>query len=318
LKEYAPELIPLLQDASPDVRLQALYSLGLLKVDIDKKELLPLLEDSSPYVAITAAWLATVKEWQEGPAYFRKWLQHPHADFSRTASAALSVTGRAGVPLMLEVLKTHPDSYVRANLAIGLIGEQTEVLFACDSLDSIFFTEQTKLWMWDERTPFRSLSPSLVTHIDQVPNYPFVVDQLTRLEILSMLSVMQYPKAQDAVKGFLKNKSWGVSGAAAGALLEEGDEEALNLVRGLLQEKDQAIRVQAALLLALLGKDPVAVKMLQEVYAEVDREMKIHILEALGRVGDPESIPFLVDILKEPFQLLRVVAASALIQSLYH
>jgi len=34
--------------------------------------------------------------------------------------------------------------------------------------------------------------------------------------------------------------------------------------------------------------------------------MKVHILEALAHIGDPSSIPFLLDILKEPFQVLRV------------
>ena len=48
----------------------------------------------------------------------------------------------------------------------------------------------------------------------------------------------------------------------------------------------------------------------------MEREMKIHVLEAIGHIGDRESIPFLIQILKEPFQVLRVVAASALIQCL--
>src|SRR6185437_411983 len=74
LTEYTPELISLLQDTSPDVRLQALYSLGLLKVEFKKEALLPLLEDSSPHVAITAAWLATVKNWPEGLVHLTKWL----------------------------------------------------------------------------------------------------------------------------------------------------------------------------------------------------------------------------------------------------
>lgn len=76
--------------------------------------------------------------------------------------------------------------------------------------------------------------------------------------------------------------------------------------------------MQAALILALLGSDDAAVKVLQEAYSKVEREIKVYILEALGHIGDPQSIPFLLEILNEPFQVLRVVAASALIQCLYH
>ncbi len=72
------------------------------------------------------------------------------------------------------------------------------------------------------------------------------------------------------------------------------------------------------MILAIVGSDPSAVKILQEAYPRADREMKVHILEALAHIGDPSSIPFLLDILKEPFQVLRVVSASALIQCLYH
>ena len=42
--------------------------------------------------------------------------------------------------------------------------------------------------------------------------------------------------------------------------------------------------------------------------------MKIHILEAIAHIGSKKSIKFLVNTLEEPFQILRVIAASALIQ----
>src|SRR4029077_11906570 len=127
-----------------------------------------------------------------------------------------------------------------------------------------------------------------------------------------------YSKAQTAVKNFLKKQTWGVTGAAAATLLQEGDEESLEIVRDLLTDPDENIRIQAALILAIVGSDPAAIKVLQEVYPRMDREMQVYILEAIAHIGDPESVPFLIDILKEPFQVLRVVAASALIQCLYH
>ncbi len=174
--------------------------------------------------------------------------------------------------------------------------------------------------MWDVggNPLFRSLAPSRVKHIEHIPHYPVVVDQLVRLDLLSVLSIQRYPNTQAAVKEFLLTRTWGVTGAAAATLLQEGDDEGLAAVRELLKDPEEKVRVQAAMILAMVGSDPSAVDVLQEAYGQVDREMKVHILEALAHIGDPRSIPFLAQILKEPFQVLRVVAASALIQCLYH
>ena len=60
------------------------------------------------------------------------------------------------------------------------------------------------------------------------------------------------------------------------------------------------------------------VSSVQEAYKKVDRDMKVNILGALGHIGDKQSIPFLIDLLEEPHQILKIVAASALIQCVYH
>jgi HEAT repeat protein len=141
---------------------------------------------------------------------------------------------------------------------------------------------------------------------------------MARLDLLNILCIMRHPKAQEAVKKFVKNETWGITGAAVAVLLGEGDAEAMTVIRELLKDHDPQVRVQAAFILAMMGNDPEAVKVLQEVYHQMDREVKIQILEAIGHVGSLDSIPFLIDILSEPFQLMRVVAASAMIQCLYH
>jgi HEAT repeat protein len=141
---------------------------------------------------------------------------------------------------------------------------------------------------------------------------------MVRLDLLNILCIMQHPKAQEAVKSYVKNESWGITGTAVAVLLEEGDEGAMTVISGLLQDEDPHIRVQAAFILAMMGSDPDAVKVLQEAYPKMSRAIKIQILEAIGHVGSLESVPFLIDILSEPFQLLRVIAASAMIQCLYH
>lgn len=322
--EEAHRLIPLLQDDSPDVRISAMSSLGLLRVNslqgrptlfyIQKN-----LENPNPSIAVTAGWLATVLGYEEGPFVLKKWMEQDVVRPKRLASAAIAATGLLGVPLALEEIKKEKDLYSRVNLAMGLIGQRKEVAFAADVLFAAFLEQDEPLWMWEqEECPlFRSLAPSSVGYIEQIPRYPQVVDQLTRLEILSCLSIIKHPKALEAVKGFLKNQDWGVTGVAAATLLEEGGEDALDLIGQLLTDPEEKIRIQAALILAMLGSDPKATKVLMDSYAKADRDMKIHILEALGHIKDPIVAPFLLDVLKEPFQSVRVVAASSLIHYLY-
>lgn len=325
LKKELDLFLPLLHDSSSDVKIAALNALSLMRIkQIGQTAVPELIEehlhDTAPAVAITAAYVLLLLDEKEGMHHLEKWLRSENPKWRRLASAAVSVSGKYGLKLALKELKQTTDPYVLVNLAMGLIGQRIQVKAACDALYRVLDQEKETLWMWDTHfNPlFHSLAPSRIKHIEQIPHYPAVVDQLVRLDILSALSIVRYPKAQEAVKRFLQTHSWGVTGAAATTLLQEGDEEGLFAVRSLLNDPDEKIRVQAALILAIVGSDPSAVSILQEVYPRVDREMKVHILEALAHIGASQSIPFLLDILKEPYQILRVVAASALIQCLYH
>jgi HEAT repeat protein len=174
------------------------------------------------------------------------------------------------------------------------------------------------MWKKGVYSMFNVLSPSEVRHVPHIPHYPALVDQMTRLELLNILSIAECEGAKELIKEFLHTQSWGVVGSAAVLVLEEGDMEAIDVVRELLEEPDEKIRIQAALALAFYGRDPSVVRVLESAYVKVDWEKKISILEALGFIGSRESIPFLMKVLEEPFQLLRTVAASSIIQCLYH
>ncbi len=308
----------LLDDVSSDVRVASLNAMALLCVK-NTALVEGLLKDPAPEVAITAAYVLLINQDPRGESSLLKWVFEENPEWQRLASAALAISGRYGIKATLAALEKTQDPYVRVNLAQGLIGQRVQVERACNLIRDTLSQEKA-LWMWESsRNPlFRSLAPSQVKHIDSIPHYPSVVDQLTRLDLFSILSKMRSPGASQAVKEFLEARSWGVTGAAAATLIQEGSEEDLEVVRELLKDPDEKIRCQAALILAIVGSDSTAVSTLQESYSRVDREMKVHILEALARIGDPSSIPFLVEVLKEPFQILRVVAASALIQCLYH
>jgi len=172
--------------------------------------------------------------------------------------------------------------------------------------------------MWQQEGQFRTLAPSDLRYNQSIPNFPEVQNQLTRLEIHSVLAIMNFPDAEEAIRTFLKEHSWGVSGVAAVLLLEEGDEAALEIVRELLNDPDQQVRIQAALVLALWGRDESAAETLQQAYPNADRQIKERILEGLGRIGAKDSLPFLVDRLSEPYQSLRIIAASAIVQCINH
>ena len=325
MKHELDLLLPLLRDSSSDVRISALNALALMRVEkVGNVSVSALVQESVndpiPEVAITAGYVLLLCNEAEGSRCLSKWLRSPNAEWRHLASAALGASGKYGLKLALKEIRESTDPYVKVNLALGLVGQRVQVNMACDMIYNTFKEEKETLWMWDTHSNplFRSLAPSRVKHIEHIPHYPAVVDQLVRLDLLSVLSILRYPKAQAAVKDFLQMRTWGVTGAAAATLLQEGDEGGLVAVRDLLSDPDEKIQIQAAMILAMVGSDPSAVKVLQGAYPLVDREMKVHILEALAHIGDPSSIPFLLDILKEPFQVLRVVAASALIQCLYH
>ncbi len=215
LQGNVKDLVPLLQDASPDVRSHALHTIGLLRNRVGEKRLKALMEDSSPQVAITACWVATLQGMQEGIEQLGKWIDDIHPRWRLLAASTLNSCGKKGIALALEKMGKSEDAFVRANLAIGLIGQRVEVQKASEVIYDILEKEKETLLMWDQNSHMRILAKSEVSHIDQIPNYPKVIDQMVRLDLLNILCIMQHPKAQEAVKGYVKNESWGITGAAS-------------------------------------------------------------------------------------------------------
>jgi hypothetical protein len=282
-----------------------------------KDVLKPRLEESDPRVSITAAWVAMLLDPNLGRAIFEKWLGDSSADNRRFAASALAATGGCGISLCIETLNKNTDPYVRANVAMGLIGQRLEIKGSSDCLYD-FLSNEKKRWMWDSRPNplFQVLAPSQVRHIDQIPNYPEAIDQMTRLKIVSMLAMVEDPRAIDALKSFLSLRKWNITGVAAATLLQEGDDTSLEVVRLLLEDTDAQVCLQACLVLAMYGKDETVLRQLQDAYPGSEFEMKLSILEALGSVGGTNSFSFLLGVLREPFPMLRVAGAAALLQSI--
>ena len=321
VKEVQKEIFSLLLDPRPDVRVFALNAIALYYRDFCNKKQKNLIissaTDSDPVVAITSAWVMLFLDQKIGEKYLRKWLNDPFEENRRLAAAALAAGGEYAVDLSKKIIRESSDPYVRANVALGLIGQKESTSFCCDILYE-FLQNKSEMWMIDEskNNMFSLLCPSRIRHIDQIPNYPEGIDMMAQLNLASVLAICGDRRIEAVIKDFLLKKKWGITGVAAVTLLQEGDEEALDLIRSLLQKKDPFLRTQAALVLALFGKDPSVIPILEEAYVSAEHEMKIHILEAMGFVGNAERFPFFINVLKEPFQILRVVNASSLIQCL--
>lgn len=317
--EVCDLLLPLVDDPQAGVRSTALQALGLLRKP-GEGVLAPYarrrLEDLDPLTAISAAWLLTLEAPTEGVMELKRWLHHERSDYRTLAAGAIGASGRHGLALACEGLTSHPDPYVRANLALACISQRVRIAEATEALVQVLDLEDRL--MSEQEGIFRFLAPSKVKHQEGVPNCPEAINQVTRLEVLNMLAMLRHPEAWLAIKRFLQERNWGVSGMAAAVLLTEGDEEAVDIVRELLKDPEVRIRTQAALVLSLWGSGTDSLEVLQAAYSQADRPMKEKILEAVGRIGSMSSIPFLMNGLAEPHQHLRIIAASAILQCINH
>lgn len=315
-------MLNLLKDSQADVRKSALFAIGNLRVkEIEgrtvSESVRALLQDKNPEVAIAASWVMTLNEPDCAEKVFTPWLEHEKRRVRILAASALAATGKWGFPFTLKAFKQAEDPYVKMNLAMSLIAERVEPELGLDALyDGL--TNLNERWMKKDFGQFSALAPSDVKYKEEVPHYPEVVNQLTRLEILNMLAIMRHPHADAAIQNFLKERSWGITGFSSALLLTEGDESALKIIRNLLHESAPKIKIQAALILSSWGNDSEALETLKESYTGASRELKEQILEALGNIGEGETLPFLTEKLGESFQSLRLIAASSILKCLYN
>jgi HEAT repeat protein len=322
LNEELELLYPLLDDPQAKVRAKLYQTLGRVRASTLAGHSVAALavkgsEDPDAECALSAAWLLLLNDPKQGVRVLEKWVNHPVADKRRLAAAAIAASGKYGISLALRYYASHSDPYVRMNLALGLIGQRVHCTAAAEILYK-GLQDQRARWMWREDQFFRTLAPSNVKHNEAIPDYPQAVNQLARLEIVQMLCLLKASQAQQALKQFLQEKHWEVSGLAAALLLTEGDESAIDQVRALLESKEETHKMQAALILALWGREEEVLAFLQEQYEKADRTLKGQILEGIGRVGSASSLPFLAKQLEEPYQSLRLIAAAAMLECLYH
>ncbi|MGK5594816.1 MAG: HEAT repeat domain-containing protein [Parachlamydiaceae bacterium] len=320
--EHRDLLFDLLQDPQAEVRRSALQGIGTMIVDRPLNDewaerVEQLRGDLDPEVAIYAAWVAGRWQPEKIQDYFNPFIHHDKRSVRILASSALASLGQRAHPFLLNCFEECQDQFVKMNLGMALIKER---IAHEKGLEALYqgLSQNKERWMLKDYQVFSAIAPSDLKHQPMISNYPEVANQLVRLDVINTLAMMRHPAAKNALQSFLKERSWGITGLAASTLLTEGDEAAIELVQDLLNDNHPKIRIQAALVLSLWGGDRRAINTLQNAYRTASRELKEQILEGLGRIGQHECLPFLVDKMGESYQSLRIMAASSILQCLYH
>lgn len=315
-------LLVLTTDFNANVRLAALQAIGLIRPQTDVQTIVNIArkgsQDSNYKVALSAVWLLTLYAPDEGMRLFSMHLASEKREQRLLAAGALKATGKYGSPLAMQLFDSHADPYVRLNLAIGLFGQRLAIPGVCRELERLMANEKDK-WCKIKAGIFNSIVSSQFRKGEEdAEETPEMEDQLLRLEVLNTLAILKSQYALAAIRQFLIERTWGISGTAAALLLTEGDETAVDLVQQLLNDPQQKVRLQAALVLSLWSREEDAVQALEGGFEGSDQEQKCRILEGVGRIGSMKSVPFLIKVMEEPSQTLRLIAALALIQCLNH
>lgn len=309
-KEAFDILLKLLPDERAEVRGQALLACGVLRYPPDAT-VRRLLKDPAFSVQLAAAYTILVSGSHEADSWIEDALFLEKVEDARIVASMLVSAGSYGKSLAKKELAKASDFYVRMNLALAALdGEALEVLYRG-------VLENRERWSREQKGVFRPLVPSKETHRPLVPNWPEFVNKQTRLEILNLLAIKEHPQALEATRAFLKESDWGLSGMTSALLLTEGDDGADELIRKLLHDDDENVRLQAALILARWDQQEDTTSILIQNYDNLPRDKKEIVLDALGKIGSEEAIAFLVKEMASPHSTMRLIASAALLRSLY-
>ena len=117
----------LLEDPTSDVRMAALTTLYFMGINnlgpATLAKMIDMTEDSHPPVALTAAWVVSQFAPETSLQVVRQWVYSTDESSRRLAAFVLGRLGRVGMNLSHQVLKITPDPFVKANLALGGIGQ---------------------------------------------------------------------------------------------------------------------------------------------------------------------------------------------------
>jgi len=190
------QLLLLAKDSHSDVRLEAIQSIGKLKLNMPNDEIIMLArqrtKDVNYKVALSAAWLLILYAPDEGKKVMEQFLHDKSREVQLLAAAALGATGSYGMSLMLDQFRSHPDSLVRLNLALGLIGQRQATQEAAEYLRQMLMTENEK-WNRIKVGIFEPIVNWPKKKGDETITTAETDNQLLRLELLNLLAILKTP-----------------------------------------------------------------------------------------------------------------------------
>lgn len=311
-------LMRLTKDPHSEVRAAAFQALADLNPKEHSADLLLLAlkgcKEANDPSSLSAAYLLALLDKDKARETFQKALFGPRKETRWLAAAVLSSTGGHGIDQLVRAFHTSDDPLVRLNLAFGMIGQGQETKAAASLIQEVLLSD-TPLSV-HHTGKFRVITSLPQEEGAEFP--PEVENQMLRLELLNLLFILKASGAQETLVRFLNSYSTEISAMATALLLSEGDETAVDAIKGLLENPKAKIRLQAALILSMWSREESAIQTLEEEYPKSDTELKARLLEGMGRIGAMRSVPFLLKQLNEPSETLRLIAAIALIQCLNH
>ncbi|MEX1012951.1 MAG: HEAT repeat domain-containing protein [Waddliaceae bacterium] len=309
-RESLPFITPLIHDYHPSVRASAIHAVGLLSPQSIEK-----LNDRVPSVAIMAAWATTLHDASQGEKLFSKWIDHNDPEIRIEAAAVLSQSGPRGAAIMSSLMHKSDDPFVKMTLAKGLIGEREDLFSASLAIQNGLLQVKGRLTTRGYEVG-EAIIPCEFSNDPADLNMPEVANQMTRLKLINLLTAVDSEGGDLALREFLQQRSNAVTSLTLTTLLSEGEELSIDSIQEYLNHEKLEVRLQAALLIGTWLKDEEAISLLHTHLPTAKRDLKLQIIEGLGRVADKRSIPYLVEVLKEPLPTQQIITASSILQCL--
>ena len=313
------QIQPLVYDSCPQVRYSALTTLGLLSKNSDfiTDSFLALCQHSDAKTSLLASWALLIHNHPElAENAIKKHLKSQDLDVACFAASVVAQSGSAGTSLSIWGIHTIDNPFVAVNLAMGLIWQRKELQLAKEAILEMLNRKAERI-SWHQEGIFSYISKSHVTHVAYIPYLPETEDLMTRLDLIKRLAVCDMRKLDTILKPLLQERAWGITGQAASIMIQEGL-DGFECLESLLNDKNAEVALQAAFILASQTQSEKALDIFEKQYWQASRHIKEQILVGIGQIGHKRSLNFLVKVLDEPFESLRISAARSILLCLEH
>ena len=206
---------------------------------------------------------------------------------------------------------------VRLNAGLGLLLHRKATIEVAQQIEKLL-KEHPRRLAPSATGGGLAIQHSEATHRPDVPNFPEALDLVGRLRLAYVLAAAGFPLPQEMLERWLVESRWNVSSMSAHLLLSEGGVQAAQVVRGCLRHPDARIRFQSAMLLATFCHDEEALDRLIEDFPALQQDQQWQVLDAAGSTGSRRLLPLLTQALVTPSPATRIIAASSILQVLYH